>query len=877
MYKFLLTLISILILTVTSHSQCLNTDFELGNFTGWFGKRGFCCPVALPNNGIINSRQTIVSQGLDPNTCGGLQTVFDGNFSARLGNDNIGAEAEGLYYTLTVTPQNTLIRYAYAVVFEDPGHTDEEQPRFSSRVRLSNGQIIQCTDYTVTAASNLPNFQYCPSIGSDGSPLNIAWRNWSVVSVDLSSYIGQTVTIEFETGDCSLGGHFGYAYIDFLDCSSTQIDIQYCINDTSAVLIAPPGFSNYLWSTGDTAQIITVNPNLYTSISCVITTSSGCIVNLSTNLQPSIPIPDFNWNDDCLPQKNFTNLSIITGTDTIQSFLWNFGDGNTSSDFSPSHFYNSPGTYIVTLSVTSNDGCNSQISKQIKIWPQISADFVTNDVCLSGISLFTNLTTQYTGYQNNYFWNFGDSQTSNQQSPTHIYQNFGVYNVSLISEINGSSCRDTVNKTVIVYQNPIVNILSEDNCVGEVSSFYNFSQVPSWSTNNTYLWNFGQNGWQSTQQNPTFTYPSWGEYTVSLNVTSQNGSISCSSQNSITVQIYPIPQVNFESNNTFCFGEEVQFYNDSYIQSGLIINYIWNFGDNNFSNQVNPTHTYTSAGTYQVVLTAISNSGCQNQSSTLINIYPNPIADIQNGPFSGCEDLRVQFQDNSIGNVTNWNWFFGDGYSSNSPNPVHTYTNPGQYLVKLNVVNGNGCQSIFSDSTTVTVYPTPVSNFIIENSQLDEYNNNVNLINLSQGANFYLWNFGDGQSSIEYNTDHTYSDYGEYNISLVCRNQYGCSDTSYKRIDIKPVFTFYIPNAFTPSEDGRNEIFFGKGTNYTSVTMQIFNRWGQKIYEETSQNPVWNGKLNGQDCQIDVYVYQFFVTDIFGIVHVYSGRIALVR
>jgi len=154
MYKFLLTLISILILTDQSHSQCLNTDFELGNFTGWFGKRGFCCPVALPNNGIINGRQTIVSQALDPNTCGGLQTVFDGNFSARLGNDNIGAEAEGLYYTLTVTPQNTLIRYAYAVVFEDPGHTDEEQPRFSSRVRLSNGQIIQCTDYTVTAASN---------------------------------------------------------------------------------------------------------------------------------------------------------------------------------------------------------------------------------------------------------------------------------------------------------------------------------------------------------------------------------------------------------------------------------------------------------------------------------------------------------------------------------------------------------------------------------------------------------------------------------------------------------------------------------------------------------------------------------------------------
>ncbi len=205
MRRRLITLLVLLFFSNIIQSQCFNTDFELGNFTGWSGRRGFCCPITLPNNGITNGRQTIMTSGVDPNTCGGLSTVYDGNFSARLGNDNVGAEAEGLYYNLNVTPQNTLIRYAYAVVFEDPGHLDEEQPRFSSRVRLSNGQVIQCTDYTVTAASNLPNFQYCPSVGSDGTPLNIAWRDWALVTVDLTAYIGQTVTIEFETGDCDLG------------------------------------------------------------------------------------------------------------------------------------------------------------------------------------------------------------------------------------------------------------------------------------------------------------------------------------------------------------------------------------------------------------------------------------------------------------------------------------------------------------------------------------------------------------------------------------------------------------------------------------------------------------------------------------------------
>lgn len=94
---------------------------------------------------------------------------------------------------------------------------------------------------------------------------------------------------------------------------------------------------------------------------------------------------------------------------------------------------------------------------------------------------------------------------------------------------------------------------------------------------------------------------------------------------------------------------------------------------------------------------------------------------------------------------------------------------------------------------------------------------------------------------------------------------------------INPIFTYYIPNAFTPTDDTKNETFFGKGTGYKTVTMQIFNRWGEKIYEETSLDPSWDGKLNGVDCQIDVYVYQFYVTDIFNETHLYRGRVSLIR
>jgi hypothetical protein len=280
LWKSYLILAMSLILTLNLVAQgCYNADFELGNFTGWQGRRGDCCPITLSNNGIANGRQTIMSTGIDPNTCGGLSTVYSGNFSARLGNDNVGAQAEGLTFTFNVTPQSTLVQYAYAVVFEDPGHTDDEQPRFNSRVRLSDGSIISCTDYMVTAASNLPGFQSCPGIDSQGDPVNIAWRDWSTVTVDLSAYIGQTVTLEFETGDCSLGGHFGYAYID-AGCAPSLLDMMpdtICVGET-VTLQAPLGYQSYLWTPGgQTTPSITVSPSNDTVYQLNLVAFNGCV------------------------------------------------------------------------------------------------------------------------------------------------------------------------------------------------------------------------------------------------------------------------------------------------------------------------------------------------------------------------------------------------------------------------------------------------------------------------------------------------------------------------------------------------------------------------------------------------------------------------
>ena len=230
---------------------CPNIGFENGDLSGWEGETGACCPIGTSNSGIINGRHTITSgSGTDPFTNNVVTVVAPGsNYSARLGNSNVGAEAERMRYTMTVSPDNVLFIYKYAVVLEDPGHPFAEQPRFQLRVLDLNGVLIDpiCAEYTVVSAPTIPGFV---SIGG------IRYKDWTTVGLDLTPFMGQTIQLEFSTGDCAQGGHFGYAYVD-ASCGPLEITSNYCTNAINAVMTAPEGFE-YLWSTGETTRSITV-------------------------------------------------------------------------------------------------------------------------------------------------------------------------------------------------------------------------------------------------------------------------------------------------------------------------------------------------------------------------------------------------------------------------------------------------------------------------------------------------------------------------------------------------------------------------------------------------------------------------------------------
>jgi hypothetical protein len=223
----------------------------------------------------------------------------------------------------------------------------------------------------VAASSNLPGFQTCPGIDWQGNPINIVYRNWSTVSVDLSAYIGQQVTLEFRTGDCALGRHYGYAYLDAISCQPMELEVLYCVDDTSATLTAPPGFAEYLWSTGDTSQAITVDPQQYSQVTCTITSFSGCVATLSTTINPADPQVNFEAQNSCFcedSEVNFVNFTTSIHSQIV-GWLWDFGDGTSSTLQNPTHVYALPGTYQVTLTATTELGCTDSISLPVTLYP----------------------------------------------------------------------------------------------------------------------------------------------------------------------------------------------------------------------------------------------------------------------------------------------------------------------------------------------------------------------------------------------------------------------------------------------------------------------------------------------------------------------------
>jgi gliding motility-associated-like protein len=254
--------------------------------------------------------------------------------------------------------------------------------------------------------------------------------------------------------------------------------------------------------------------------------------------------------------------------------------------------------------------------------------------------------------------------------------------------------------------------------------------------------------------------------------------------------------------------------------------------------------------------------------SVIVIINPRAVFQFSSNKLAGCAPLEVELSSLSVPNNVTYNWTFnGSTVSTLSGGPV-IVTNPGTYDVALTVTTDKGCDSTMIKPGYITVYPTPVADIGASPETVTLLHPEYVFTDLTQDSIVNrLWTFGDGDSAILKTVAHMYADTGRYGVTLWVQNQYSCIDTAFISVYVEPDFSLYVPTAFTPNGDGKNDVFVpvGVGIDKDNSSFMIFDRWGLLIYNGNNFVP-WNGKVgnSGEIVQEDVYIWIVRAKNILG-------------
>lgn len=791
---------------------CINADFENNNFSNWTGNYGTVnfgapndpYPIYTPGTmNMANPHHTLMTPANGNDQCGGFQICPPGrgNYVCRLGDgNNAGRGGASMQYVFTPSAAYPIFTYWYAVVVEDAsGHAPREQPFFKIEMKDVQGNLIPCGQFLVVGGPNIPGFQ----LSNNFACFNTYYKTWTPASVDLTAFIGNPITVTFTTGDCALGAHWSYAYVD-AECTSPQLIIPdtVCVGQ-NAQACAPPGFGTYSWANGATTQCINVPTGttgqfVYT---CTVTPPGqpGCpaVIKDTITVVPS-PAANFTHVAPVSCQGGVVPFTNTTTPASNYSWSWTFGDpasgaNNSSNQQNPSHNYSSSGSYTVTLYAFSGACVDTSIHIVTILGNSISSNFSANTVCQNSPTSFSASSPDSASITA-WSWNFGDGTSGTGQYVNHTYSNAGTYNVTLIVFGGpGGTCKDSIKHVVTVNPLPKANFSASPVCIGNSTQFTDLS-----STNiSAWTWNFCGAG-TSNVQNPIYSFSSPGTCTVILSVTDANG---CSNNISLPVTVLPLPVPSFSATQV-CVNNPTLFTDQSTVAGGNILSWNWNFGDpnssSNTSNLANPTHTYLVSGAYLVTLTVTTGNGCTATYTDSIQVNPGPTS--KPAGIDVCLGVATNFSDASIvstgGVINNWVWNFGDPSSganntSGLQNPTHVYSQPGLYTASLLISTTNGCSHI--DSIQVNVWPKPTTDFSAKTVCQGQATLFNNLSGINQGSIIqYNWNFGDPLSaannvSIVQHPSHLFSNSGTYQVFLQITSDKGCRDSTIKTIVVEPL------------------------------------------------------------------------------------------
>lgn len=407
----------------------------------------------------------------------------------------------------------------------------------------------------------------------------------------------------------------------------------------------------------------------------------------------------------------------------------------------------------------------------------------------------------------------------------------------------------------------------------------NFSQNSIGAT--TYHWVFGDPSTTADTSNlasPTWTYPAEGTYKVMLVI---NQFTKCSDTAYGTVKVQNLLNPRFTLPPAKCMGE----LNEGFTAIGDYANgvqFLWDFGPSATPSKANKKDPgkirYKNNGTFPVTLTVTYN-GCVKSYKDYMTVLQKPEANYTIENDVSCVLTPVHFLNASTGVLPmQYLWGFGDETGGDEHSPFHTYKKIGDYATSLIISSANGCKDTFSLPTVIAVQPLPIAGFDVDPKDTSVFYSTIHLTDLSKLTSACKMLWGDGSSEADCISDHTYTQPGIYQVMQIADNN-GCFDTAYAEVVVRPDFVFWLPNAFTPDDpDGLNDIYKPVIVGAHDYRFQIFDRWGQQLFQTSNLEEGWDGRINSRICQSDVYVYKIdFTDDVKLKAHHYVGHFTLVR
>lgn len=611
-----------------------NLDFEQGDFTNWNLFTGTATttpivwtPVATP----VVPRHTIISRltsGTDP--YGGFpESCPNGSaFCVRLGNNQSGRQAERITYTYSIpaTVSTFSMIFNYAVVLQNPNHTIPEQPRFTAKITdVSTGLSIPCVDFDFAATASLPGFRHSAIDPS------VIYKGWTPITINLSAYIGRTIQLEFTANGCTLGAHFGYAYVDVnTNCNGAIAGTTICQGDNSITLTAPFGFESYEWYADNTfTTLLATTQNLPLNPAPAVGTIIPVIVN---------PYPGFGCKDTLYatitvspkpvsvagPDVNLCKYQAATlGGPATAGYTYSWTPVSQVDDpfiSNPTGTGTLPGpTEFIVKTTDILTGCFSYdttyiYNKVVDTAIRLSGRYEFCDYGIPEATLTVNNTSSPIQWYNGGTLLAGVTSASYQPLVSGNYW----------AAVTQNGCTDsTAAIAVAVHPLPVSSFAPDEDtlCVTNNSFvFRNSSAVPDNSLL-SYNWKFS-NGTTQQTTDATIHFTAVGIYRAELVATSEFG---CKDSTHSDVYVLPngVPNFTWDS---ICMNRPTKFTNLSNENGSALVKYNWSFNNGGPGSVVrDPLPVmYTTPGKADVTL-EMTTLGCETDPKKIVlQVQANP-------------------------------------------------------------------------------------------------------------------------------------------------------------------------------------------------------------------------------------------------------------